>query len=145
MKRWVDSYKEIIEFAIGHEVKAYRLYVDLSKLMVYPKTRRLCKKLAKEERRHITRLTKESSKKCKLVSPVNLSKYDVDDDNVNIFRNYSSMLSFAVKKEQAAVELYRDLAGLTTNENARQLFAWLAKEELKHKQQVGLEYNNYMK
>ena len=145
MKRWVDSYKEIIEFAIGHEVKAYQLYVDLSKMVVSPETRQLCEELANEELEHKAKLEKESVKKYKLISPVKLSKYDVADSNVNIFANCLSMLSFAIKKEQASVNLYRDLAGLTKSENARQMFIWLAQEELKHKQQVGLEYNNCMK
>ena len=145
VKRWIYSYKEIIQFAIGREVKAYQLYVDLSKMMVYSKTRQLCEELANEELVHKAKLEKESAKKCKLVSPVNLSKYDVADSNVNILKNCLSMLSFAIKKEQASVKLYRDFAALTKNENARHLFMWLAQEEFKHKQQVGLEYNNCMK
>ena len=144
MERWINSYKGIIEYAIGHEVKAYQLYVDLSKRMVYSKTRQLCEKLANEELEHKAKLEKESAKKCKLISPVNLSKYDISDDNVNIFRNCRSMLFFAIKKEQTSAELYRDFAELTKNENARQMFMWLAQEESKHKQQVGLEYNNYL-
>jgi rubrerythrin len=145
MKRCINSYKEIIEFAIGHEIKAYQLYMDLAKKMVYSKTRRFCKELAKEERRHIARLEKESARKCRLISPVNLSRYNIAYGKVNIFANRLSMLSFAIKKEKAAVRLYRDFAGLTRNENARQLFMWLAQEELKHEQQVGLEYNNCLK
>ncbi|MHC4069217.1 MAG: ferritin-like domain-containing protein [Planctomycetota bacterium] len=145
MERCINSYKEIIEFAIGREMKAYQLYVDLSKRMVSSKTRELCKKLAKEERKHIKRLEKESARRCQLISSINFSKYDVADGNVNIFANRLSMLSLAVKKEEISANLYRDLAELTKNENARQLFISLAQEELKHKQQVGLEYNNCLK
>ena len=145
MERCINSYKEIIEFAIGHEIKAYQLYVDLSQRMVSSKTRQLCKKLAKEERRHIARLEKESAEKCQLISPVNLPKYNIAYGNVNIFANRLSMLSFAIKKEKASVQLYRDLAGLTRNEDARQLFMWLAEETLKHEREIGLEYNNCLK
>ena len=145
MKRWVDSYSEIIEYAIGHEVKAYQLYVDLSKMVVYPGTRRLCEELANEELKHKAKLEQESVRKCKLISPVNLSKYDIADGNVNVFMNCLSMLSFAIKKEQASVALYRDFAELTKNEDARQMFMWLAQEELKHKRKVGLEYNHCLK
>ncbi len=35
VERSINSYKEIIEFAIGREVKAYELYIDLAKRMVY--------------------------------------------------------------------------------------------------------------
>ncbi len=145
MERWVNSYKDVIEFAIGHEIKAYQLYTELSKRMASPKTRELCKKLAKEERRHIARLEKESERKCQLISPIDFSKYDIPYGKVNIFANRLSMLSFAVKKEKAAVQLYRDLAALTRNEDARDLFMRLVQEELKHEQQVGREYNNCLK
>ena len=139
------SYKEIVEYAIGREVRAYELYVDLSKRMVYPETCQLCEKLANEELEHKAKLEKEIVKKYKLISHVNLSKYDITDSDVNIFKNCHSMLSFAIKKEQAAADLYREVADLVKNEDARQLFMWLAQEELRHKQQLGLEYDNLLK
>ena len=145
MEQWVNSYKKIIEFAIGHEVKAYQLYIDLSKMMVHSTTRKFCKELAKEELGHTAKLEKENARKCKLISPVNLSKYEIAKGNVNIFANCLSMLSFAIKKEQAAVELYRDLAELTKNEDVRQMFMWLAEEELNHKRQVALEHDEFLK
>ena len=145
MERFMNSYKEIIEFAIGHEFKAYHLYVDLAERMLDSKTRQLCKKLAKEERRHITMLQKESSRRCQLTSPVSTGRYDIDSGNVNIFKNYLSMLSFAMKKERISAKLYRDLANLTRDENAKKLFVWLSKEELEHEKQLGLEYNNCLK
>ena len=139
------SYKEIVEYAIGREVRAYELYVDLSKRMVYPETCQLCEELANEEQEHKAKLEKEIVKKYKLISHVNLSKYDITDSDVNIFKNCHSMLSFAIKKEQAAADLYREVADLVKNEDARQLFMWLAQEELRHKQQLGLEYDNLLK
>ena len=70
MEKLFDSYKGIIEFAIGHEVKAYQLYTDLSKKMVYPEVRELCEELAKEELEHRVKLEKASAKRCELISPV---------------------------------------------------------------------------
>ena len=145
MERVMNSYKEIIEFAIAHELKAYQLYVDLAEKMTHSKTRQLCKKLAKEERRHIARLEKESSKKCRLVSPINIGRYCIDDDKVNIFANRLSLLSFAIKKEKISAKLYRDLSNSAKNESARQLFVRLEEEELKHEKQLGVEYNNCLK
>jgi len=145
MKMWFDSYKGIIEFAIGHEVKAYQLYTDLSKMMLYPEIRELCQELANEELQHKVELEKASAKRCELVSPVNLSKYNILDSDVNIFKNRIEIFSFAIKKEQASIQLYQNLAAIVKNEASRQMFQWLAQEELKHKQQVGLEYNNYLK
>ena len=139
------SYKEIVEYALGREVKAHQLYVDLSKMMVYPETRQLCEELANEELDHKAKLEKEMARKHEFVSPVDLSKYKIPDSNVNIFKNRRSMLSFAIQKEQEATELYRKLAELVRNEDARKLFMWLAQEESRHKQQVGLEYDNCLK
>lgn len=145
MEGLITSYKEIIEFAIGHELKSYQLYLDLAEKMVNSKTRQLCKKLAREERRHITRLEKESSRRCQLTSPVNTGRYVKANAKFNIFANHISMLSFAMEKEKISAKLYRDLANLTRNERARQLFVQLAEEELKHEKQIWLEYNNCMK
>ncbi len=103
------------------------------------------KKLAKEERRHITILQKESSRRCQLTSPVSTGRYDMDIGTVNIYKNNFSMLSFAMKKEKSSAKLYRDLANLAKNKSARELFVWLAEEELEHEKQLGLEYNNYLK
>ena len=135
------SYKEIIEYAIGREIKAHQLYLDLSKKMVSPETRQLCEEFANEELEHKAKLEKEAARKYEMVSPIDLSKYKIPDNKVNIFKNHMSMLSFAIEKEQASAELYRKLADVIKNEDARKLFLWLAQEESKHKQQVGLEYN----
>ncbi len=145
MEQCTDSYKEIIEFAIGHEIKAYQLYIDISKRMVNQKTKKLCEKLAKEEIKHKARLAKESSKKCQFITPVNLSKYDIAHSKINIFANVLSMLAFAIKKENAAVELYRELAWTVKNENSRKMFTWLAEEESKHLKQVEHQYSNCLK
>jgi len=142
---WIDSYKGIIEFAIGHEVRAYSLYMDLSKMMVHRKIRELCDDLAKEELEHKVKLEKESSKKCELVSPVNLSKYNILDGDVNIFKHRIEMFIFAIKKEQASVELYMALSEIVKNEDSRQLFLWLAEQESEHKRRFEYEYNNLLK
>lgn len=142
---WIDSYKGIIEFAIGHEVRAYSLYMDLSKMMVHRKIRELCNDLAKEELEHKAKLEKESSKKCELISPVNLSKYNILDGDVNIFKHRIEMFIFAIKKEQASVELYTNLSEIVKNEDSRQLFLWLVEQESEHKRRFEYEYNNLLK
>ena len=141
----VDSYKGIIEFAIGHELKAYRLYIDLSKMMIYPEIRNLCSNLAREELEHKVKLEKESAKRCKLTSPVNLSKYDITDSKVNIFMHHREMFVFAIKKEQASYQLYMDLALMVKNEDSRQTFLWLAQQESEHKRRFEYAYNNFLK
>ncbi len=145
MEQWFDSYKGIIEFAIGHEVKAYRLYTDLSKRMVYSEICELCEELAKEELEHKAKLEEESAKRCELVSGVNMSKYRILYSDVNIFKNRIEMFAFAVKKEQASVQLYQDLAAIVKNEDARQMFQWLAQEDSGHKRRFGDEYNKCLK
>ncbi|MHC4122637.1 MAG: ferritin-like domain-containing protein [Planctomycetota bacterium] len=141
---WIDSYKEIIEFAIGHEIKAYQLYMDLSKMMIYKDVRRLCEDLAKEELEHKAKLEKESAKRCKLISPLNLSKYEIADKDVNIFAHRLEILIFAIKKEHAAAKLYRDLSEIVRNEDSRKTFLWLAQQELEHKRRFELEYKNFL-
>ena len=145
MKKLFNSYKRVIEFAIGQEVKAHRLYMDLSKKMLLPGICELCEELAKEELEHKAKLEKESIKRCELVSPVNLSKYRILYSDVNIFKNRIEMFAFEIKKEQASVQLYQDLAAIVRNEDARQMFQWLAQEESGHKRRFGDEYNKCLK
>lgn len=145
MKKWFNSYKNIIEFAIGHEVKAYRLYMDLSKMMIYSEIRELCRELAEEELEHKVKLEKESAKRCKLLSPVNLSKYNILNSDVNIFKHHIEIFIFAIQKEETSIQLYKDLAALVTNEDSRQLFLWLVQQESEHKRRVQYEYRNCLK
>ncbi len=98
MRKLFNSYKRVIEFAIGQEVKAHRLYMDLSKKMLLPGISELCEELAKEELEHKVKLEKEIAKRCELVSPVNSSKYRVLYSDVNIFKSRIEMFMFAVKK-----------------------------------------------
>ena len=145
MKKLYDSYKGVVEFAIGHEIKAYRLYMDLSKMMLLPGISELCEELAKEELEHKVKLEKESAKRCELVSSVNLSKYNILHSDVNVFKNRIEMYMFAIKKEQASIKLYQDLAAAVKNEDARQMFQWLAQQETEHKRRFGKEYHQYLK
>jgi rubrerythrin len=145
MKQWFDSYKGIIEFAISHEVKAYRLYMDLSKMVNFPEIRELFEELAKEELEHKVKLEKESKKRGELVSPVNLSEYNIIDKDVYFFKRRIEIFVFALKKEQASVLLYKDLAAIVINEDSRQLFLWLAQQETEHKRRFGVEYKNLLK
>ncbi len=145
MKKLFNSYKRVIEFAIGQEVKAHRLYMDLSKKMLLPGICELCEELAKEELEHKAKLEQESTNRCELAAPVNMSKYRILYSDVNIFKNRIEMFAFAIKKEQASVQLYQDLAAIVSNEDARQMFQWLAQEESGHKRRFGDEYNKCLK
>ena len=145
MEQWFDLYKGIIEFAISHEVKAHRLYMDLSKVVICSEIRQLCQELAAEELEHKAKLEKESAKRVELVSPVFLSDYNILDSDVNIFKHRIEIFIFAIKKEQASVQLYKDLAAIVKNEESRQLFLWLAQQETEHKRRFGFEYKNLLK
>ena len=145
MKKLFDSYKGVIEFAIGQEVKASRLYLDLSKKMITPEIQELCMELAREELEHKVKLEEESAKRGDLVCGVNLPKYKILKSDVNIFKNRIEMFTFAIKKEEASIQLYKDLAAIVTNEDSRQLFIWLAQQETEHKQRFGSEYRNCLR
>lgn len=145
MKKLFDSYKSVIEFAIGQEVKASKLYTDLSKMMITPEIQELCRELAKEELEHKAKLEEESAKRGEMVCGLNLSKYKILHSDINIFKNRIEMFTFAIKKEQASIQLYQDLAAIVKNEESRQLFLWLAQQESEHKQRFGAEYRNCLK
>ncbi len=59
MKKLFDSYEKVIEFAIGHEIKASQLYLDLAKIVNEEESRQIFVRLAEEETEHKRRFGSE--------------------------------------------------------------------------------------
>ena len=55
------------------------------------------------------------------------------------FNSISDLLQFAISKEIASNQFYTDIAANIDDKSIRDIFVTLAKEELKHKQELELE------
>jgi rubrerythrin len=139
-----ESVDEILDFAIGREIDAIRLYIDLAKKVEKPEMQKILKGFAMEEQEH--RIKLEDAKAIGFV----LKEEEVgslgiaDDIEGGEFRpdmSYADILIFAMKKENAAFQLYTDLAKMAQDEEMKDMFLQLAQEEAEHKLRFEMEYD----
>ncbi|MHC4461429.1 MAG: ferritin family protein [Planctomycetota bacterium] len=138
------SVDEILDFAIGREIEAIQLYIDLANKVHNPKMRETLKGFAREEQEHKMKL--EDAKtvgivlKDEEVGSLSIAEY-VDGGEARPDMSYVDVLILAMKKENASVKLYTDLAKIAQDEELKDMFLWLAQEESEHKLRFELEYD----
>ena len=140
----LDSFDDVIDFAIENEMEANQFYVDMAKQMKNPGMREVFEGFAAEELGHKTKL--ETIKQSKAIRPAkNVPNLHIADYVVEVEpgpeMDYQDVLLLAMKKEKAAFRLYLDLANQTANEEQKSLFLSLAQEEAKHKLRFEIEYD----
>lgn len=140
--------EEILETAMGFERTARDYYSALAQRAQQP-LKSLAEELAEEESRHyelfrklreredlkdqVGELVKVPASDHKFSDYVQLPEPDAHPDD-------QSVLQYAMGREQAAMEQYSALAGEVAPGPVRDLFAWLAKEELAHKGELEKQY-----
>ncbi len=133
------SIDEILAFAIEREKEAVTFYNDLSKLENIASLKQTFKELAQEEAKHVKLLTSISknqtvidSYEVKNVADLKVSDYLVATEYVEGML-MEDILTLAMKREEAAVKLYKNLATKSDNQESTKLFQLLAQEEAEHK------------
>lgn len=139
-----ESVDEILNFAIGREIEAIRLYIDLAGKVNKPEMRNVLKGFAKEEQEHKIKL--EDAKTAGMVlQDEEVGSLDIADDiegrEVRPDMSYRDILIFAMKKENFSVKLYTDLAKMAQDEEMKDMFLLLAQEETEHKLRFEMEYD----
>lgn len=139
---------EILEFAIGEELKAANLYSELAVKMQKAWMKKVFEQFAKEEMGHKTKL--EGIKEGKLLEPskdkimdLKIAEYVVQGE-ANADMDFQDALIFAMKAEKAAFRLYSDLAEKSDDEGVKNTMLYLAQEEAKHKLRFEVEYDEYV-
>lgn len=145
------SIDHILEFAIDKEREAVAFYTDLSKKESITSLKETFRELAQEEARHVKMLTTITKNKTiiasyevKKVTDLKISDYLVDKDYVEGL-GIEDILTIAMKREEMAVKLYKELAGKTSDQEAVKLFALLAQEEAQHKLTFEKNYDDLLK
>ncbi len=144
----MDTFNEILDFAISREEEAYQFYTDLAGKMTRPYMRDVFEDFAREERGHKMKLTaikqgKLEEPKLKRVVDLKIGDYLIDiEPGKNI--DYQQALVLAMKREKAAFRLYTDLAAKVHDEDLRGTFLMLAQEEAKHKLRFEIEYDEIL-
>ncbi len=143
-----EKFNEVINFAIDGEKEAVKFYQDLQQKTKFQARKELMKELENMEKGHIVILENIRSKgigdvTVKKVTNLNISEYIVDVkpyDNMT----YQDVLIVAMKKEEQAEKLYKDLAGNFPGTDLETLFLKLSSEEAGHKLQFETLYDEHV-
>jgi rubrerythrin len=142
------SLQEILETALLFEQTARDFYTAMIP-KVSKRIRYLVEELAAEEQEHYDRFSKlvgnpalEAQIRAEIVTPVADHRFSdcVHLPDLGERPDDQAILQYALYREHAAMEQYRQLAGSTDPGPVRDLFAWLANEETRHKRELEAEY-----
>lgn len=142
------SLKAILETAVSFERTAFEFYSSLRDRVSKP-LRELVDELAAEEKRHwqlfeslLTRDDVRSHIQDRINTPASDHRFSdyVQTDTLGEHPDDQSVLQYALGREQAAMEQYTALAEDTPEGPIRDLFAYLAREELAHKSELEKRY-----
>jgi rubrerythrin len=136
--------EDIIKVAIQREIDAYTLYSNAAKTVEAGPAVEILQDLAAQEVGHRTKLEgllngkvfKVLSKgQQRQVADLKITDYLVEEP-LGPDSDFQDVLIVAGKREKASHELYEALARVATDDETRQLFTYLANEELTHKRRV---------
>jgi rubrerythrin len=141
-----DDAKKIISTAIEREVEAYTFYRTISDKVQDPALKKLFGELAGEEKQHreflqgmltkdVAKMSFDAKKDYKIVNAMPSPPLSADMKPLD-------GLVVAIKKELEAMQMYSQLAGLSTATEQKFLFTQLANMESGHKARLEDLYTN---
>ena len=141
----MNTVDEILDYAIDQEQQAADFYADMAQRVEKGGMKDIFIEFSREEERHRDKLLDVKQGEHELsahqeVIDLKISDYLVDVE-AHEHISYQDALIIAMQRERAAFRLYSDLAEKVTEEELRQVFLGLAKEEAKHKLFFESEYD----
>lgn len=131
-----DEYKKIIKFAVDNEIEAYEFYKGVSDKVKDKGLKKIFAELAEEEAGHRELLEGlasgkgqmhfDESRDYKVAESINKPK-------LSLSMKPADAIALAVKNEQEAMEMYKEMAGCSTNAGQKKMFQSLANMEQGHK------------
>ena len=143
----MSGIEEIIKFAIKKEEEAYELYTSVANKTDNPAVKKLMEEIANDELGHKEALENLSESET-------LLSYDIDQvpdlklsDHLLVHpidekSDIQEVLTFAMKEEKAAYELYQQMSKAATDENQAAIFSKLSQMELIHKNKLESLYDD---
>ena len=145
-----DSFEGILRFAIEREREAIDFYEGLSRREAFSGARETFLAFAREEKKHEALLQNflEGEKSVaeydfQWIPDLKRSDYTVDmayEEGMG----YADLLRLAMKREEASLKLYNELAGKVRQDDLLRIFQMLSQEEAKHKLALEGLYDDYM-
>lgn len=145
----IKTFEDVVDFAIREETKAYVSYMALAGQSKYPRTRKAFEEFASEEVAHIDRLVemKKAGRfyfKPEDVPDLRFEEYITAEVLTRGDMDTREAYIFAMRAEEAAANLYRDLAAQAVVPEIQELLLALAQEEAKHKLKLETEYEDHV-
>lgn len=144
-----ESLEDALEFAKVKEQKANDIYTMFQKIVKNQAAQKLLEELAIQERRHkqmiedvLTSGNVAGIGGKKNISEVSFSDYIVAED-LTPESDPQTVMIYAMKMEQSAYDLYKDLHANYMDTELEGLFARLAQEELRHKDILEEQYEEH--
>jgi rubrerythrin len=132
-----DQLQKIVQYAIEREEEAHQFYMDLTgKVKSEPIAEEL-RKIAAMELQHKEKLQRmnvgeAASTPARQVLDLQIADYTVEAQPTQEMY-WQDLLSIAMHREMAAMQLYQDLSNIIADPGAKKLFEHLAAEEASHK------------
>ncbi len=143
MKKF-KSVDEVLDFAISTEIEAHNFYMKLSEFVEKPEMAKVLSDMALEELEHKVKLEAVKAGKIE-VEEEEVGNLGIADNLEDVIpdakMSYIDLLVMAMKKEEAALKLYTDLAIIAQEQEVKDVFLKLAQEEANHKLRFEIEYD----
>ena len=144
----MQTFEDIIEFAIKREEEAVKAYGDMADIAKTPGLKKLLLDLQEEEKNHkklLQEVTKEKIESLEIedVTDLKISDYLIEE-SPSADVNFQDVLILAAKKEQKAVELYSNLERKVKKKELKKLFEFLIQQEKSHKLRLEEEYEKHI-
>jgi rubrerythrin len=142
-----DELTEVLDTAIYKEVASQAVYEAAQQQTTDPAARELLKELASQEVGHAEKLKRLKERGAAQsfwhrdkVADLKISGYLTGGETLE-GAGLQDTLIFAMKREEESVAFYRKMMGAMREEEAKQLCASLANEELGHKKRLEVLYD----
>ena len=142
------SLKEVIDFAVEREETAYQLYKRAAQLTESPAARKMFEELAQEEATHKDVFSKVDPDK---IAEVNVCKIPeatigqyLKDVPLHPQMTYQEILTYTLKSEEGAYQLYKAAAGMTEDPRLQKTLLTFAEVELGHRRKIEALYDEHV-
>jgi len=150
MAQW--TVEMVLNRALAMEKQSYDLYIWARERTSNSEAKTLLKEMAEEELKHKETIS-EILKNREKISDIGLDAEKIEDlkivdwlEDTKLSEDaaYQDILIFAGKREKEIYEYYWELSQRLRDKNLSGLFSKLAQEELKHKNSIEREYDQYV-
>jgi rubrerythrin len=143
-----SKFEEILSMAIEKEQEAVDAYTAAAGTVKRANIRDMLLDLARQEQGHKRRLMAIDmagipDAHVRDIPDLKIAEY-ADDVGFSASMDYQDVLTVAMKREEAARDLYRHLASISEESELRGLFDLLAQEEARHKLLLEKEYDEHV-